>query len=549
MANLDALKDFYAVGTVNYVHSNSKYFENILNKSTILRNFDNSTFTKALFNIIVLILEDHLSYWKKLADLAVQTAREKKLYIGQYYSVSHEKFLEDLNKAYAKLQTIHPSLGALYKYNEIKITTSFETKDSKEKIKKSKEEMIKNVKELYEAMAGIYNAETTLIAPFLNYLINSGITNFPSLSEVSPNFDRIKEKLDIVVKQMGAKDLQDLKNIIDSFNTSELDPNKNPDFQKISNFYALTTRQQTGKYLSSTWTGTNIDIPQWAGNFLEDVTNITLAQDNFARELMGSKDFIPDVGKKLKDRSITDKVIITTSHERKKINLGAGIKLKADTNLEKKYSAIDIVHTQYLESFLNSKPLSRSVIDIITWLRVNVQSLRIFANDEKLNDNIINKFKDLEIKIAGLVIIPRFLDGLYEYQTEKLSLPETGGELYHTSFLVFKGKIYWTYKFLEQIIQDIKNNMGDTSNTTTFKTSSSKETAVKFNTISAVELENLYLQKIKAMKNLDKVTYALLQNDPNVKSVIENLYLSSLSRSPISTINTVMKFETMINEM
>lgn len=543
MKSKTAWEDLYAVGSMNYVHSNSKYFENILNKSTVLGDFKDTSFTRALFNIILLVLEDHLSFWKKMADLAISKAKEEKLYIASE-SISHEKFLEDLNNAYERLKEANSALGALYTYNDLKIKTTTRTEEAKV-------EMIKNVKVLYESIAALYNVETTLVSPFFNYLKNSGITNFKSMSEIAPNLAGIKEKINSAINILGAKDLKGLKNMIDNFNVEELDPSKNPDFNKIFDFFTVFTRQQIKQFLTTGWMGgTQPDIPQFAGKYLEDIINITFSQDKFAGKLMGLKNFVPDLGKDLAKVSIIDKVVIVGEYDKKQLNLGTGIKLKESTDLTKRYELeTDIVHTNYLKSFLGQhRALSQNSIDILKWLRVNFQSLNIFSNDEKLKNSIIDKFVDLEKRIAGLTILPRFLDGVYEYQTEKLSLPETGGQLYHTSFLIMDGKIYWTYKFLEQIIEDIKQNLGDTSKTTTFSTLSS-ESEINLKKINVVELENLYWQKIQAMKDLDKVSYALLQKSPNVKPIIENLYLSSLSHTPVKSINTAMKFKKMIQNM
>jgi len=540
--------DFYSADSVKYVHSNSLYFENIVNKTTVLNNLSSdSSFSKNLLSIMLVVLDDHLSFWKQMASLAIKTGAEKKIY-GVTLNTSPEEFLKKLNNAHDRLKKSEPVLGSLYEYNEIKILTTPDKSASKLKIEKSKKDIIEKVRDLYNVIANIHNAEATFLVPFLNYLNNAGITDYPSVADVSPNFNRAKEKINEVINAMGAKDIEDLKSIIYGFNISELDPAKNPDFDKIERFYSLTVRQAQEKYLKD-WTGTRIDIPQWFGKFLEDVENITFTTDKeFGEKLMNAKDFVPDIGKKLQQGVITDKVVMTASYNEKRINLGTGIKLKSDTNLDKSYEAIDIVFTPYLKSFLGSNPVSVAGINILEWLRVNIQALNVFSADEKINKNIIDKFKDIERKVAGLAILPRFLDGFYNYQQEKLSLEETGGEIYHTAFLLMDGKFYWTYSFLEQIIKDLRSNFGDTSKTTTFSTLNKGDT-VELNKIDAVQLERFYLEKLKAIKKLNQISYAALQNNPNVKSLIEDLYLSSLSESPVKRVNTSMKFSTMITNI
>jgi hypothetical protein len=72
----------------------------------------------------------------------------------------------------------------------------------------------------------------------------------------------------------------------------------------------------------------------------------------------------------------------------------------------------------------------------------------------------LNEYLDFEEYITALMILPRALDGVYEFQ-DKITLKEFKGQLFYTALINMKDKFYWVTDIAENLVKSFKNNLTD----------------------------------------------------------------------------------------
>ncbi|MFW6029389.1 MAG: hypothetical protein ACOCRO_03965 [Halanaerobiales bacterium] len=86
---------------------------------------------------------------------------------------------------------------------------------------------------------------------------------------------------------------------------------------------------------------------------------MAIASSDRLSKLLDDEDFIPGLGQKLENYTVTDTTMGTITKDSKDIKFGVSVKLLERTrSLDKPYSAVDFINTNYLESKISGKTTS-----------------------------------------------------------------------------------------------------------------------------------------------------------------------------------------------
>ena len=226
-----------------------------------------------------------------------------------------------------------------------------------------------------------------------------------------------------------------------------------------------------------------------------------------------------------------------------KIKMGVSVKmLEGKRQLDKSYEVPDLVNTKYLSSKLTGKTgnLDESFIKTMRWIRANIRSIKTFTPSGRTQSGvgtIVDNFIDLESRFASLSVIPRFLDGIYDYQQDNGGFKpgNSKGARYHTALVLSGDQYIWTADILKKFL----DNLGNDKWTGLKTTNKVNMNSLKY--FNQDHLERLWKEKRVSMKKMKNITYDKLYS--NVDSQIERLYIEGIAKNTVKRARLTMNFK------
>lgn len=449
MANDRAWGDIYNIGRMKeYVHTNPENFMNQYRSN--LSSIDDAY--KHFFRIMRIFLQDHINYWKKLESGLISEAKNQGVIES---TMSSREFIIEYNSQFAALRKEGNLSWQFFEFKNI--ANEFTGKQDNVRKAKTKggkalsagrmaDNMTKNLEPILKAMTAIYNAEYDIHYRWADFMGYSPAV----MKEILPNITAAKKGISEIFKMLkidgvAQGDTLEFDKILSILNgyKENIQPlnskGKAVGSDVLTKFYTLATRSHMEKFLTGKNWGTG--MLGTLGRALEDSEAVRIAEDRMLRGNVDKGQAIDylkeiNVGEFMKMDSVTDTIHFKYELGGKTVSAGVSDKLtKAPGVLNKEYSSKDALENPYIQSKFTGIGIGTkgSVLDIIYWLRSNMQALqytKIYTKDGGGSDFSFaesKKFFKYEKEVAGLLGIPRLLDGVYEYSKDQLGNRDVKG--------------------------------------------------------------------------------------------------------------------------
>lgn len=594
-ANRDKWNDFYNVpGDGNYIHSHWENFKMIYDYNKIAEDLgDNSSFFNKMLSIMLQSADRHLDYWEKRRSEFIEAAI-KNGFIGEKDRNPSTAILEINKKVNAILE--HHKL-----FNAYRVLTNFKnayaksdwgrTTNVKEirNIQQFVEKITENLGEIINALSQIndwaisalgsdydffaFNPEGDLTVEYDKKKVKQKqISEIPARVVVAVNSTLSLLNIRGINTKSARDQLEKIQSMIETIvNDISIHGNSSEYFRGLDHFSLGIGRQTPREFAEE-----DLLKPDWSGilgGILEVVTDSVFDSEGILNEVaksMGKDDASKlNWGQLLKDHTIVDNIAFNWEIEEngiKKMFIG-GISAKslASGSDTKSYetSIFDYSTSEQLQKINNS---GFSTISVLKWMRANVIALNTYNLEEKsifesyekskiqpkMEPRIVKPFLDLELKIAGIMGIPRAFDGIIEY-SEEILVKDFNGYYFYTALLNASGKYYWMYDIIEKIIDQLKKDVNATTYIQFKPKGKYTEKSVYNMQGDKNKIENLWKTKENTIqnkkKNREQISYKSLIGDKNLKRQISSLYEDLALKTPITTVFYSIKYGVIVNSL
>lgn len=555
-------EDFYDVTNVRYVHSYWRNFESIYKKNNIdlSKTKDDSTFQKIIASVFI-VLEEQVKEWKNLRNAFITSGVERNIFT----STDPQKALLEWNQMYQKYKKEKEYLGAIHDVMEIAAEYSTIHKKNiwKEDPKHSKAaEKYWNflAQRMTQALDGFIAINKYIFENHSNAInfidaedYDKKLGTEASKQNVSQSVIRAITAINDILKSMGKGSIKNdglniLKNDLETAKKDLLDTSKPWDqnkFEQLDRFFTLFGRQNPKNYLQNTF-----GAPKWTD--VKGILYETIIEDAFK----GSRFiFVPDGGKaaeELKEQTTSDLLTFEFNYKSKSVRGGISLKTTSDGSFNTFYAPQDFIDSSVFQQVENGLSSSNTV----QWLRSNILALNTFNLDDETGrlsadgpkatgtTQYLDEFLDLEEYITGLMILPRALDGVYEFQ-DKITLKEFNGQVVYTALINMKDKFYWVADIAEKLVNSFKTNI---VNNPFYKAKAQQErknlTSFNFSSVSESQLKDFYNKKRAILGKLSSVLYTNISE--SLKAEIDELYRELGTSTPISKIGVTLNYKKLV---
>ncbi len=552
-------QDIYDVQSLDYVHSHWKYFENIYNKNNIKLGRKDVFFQKAIASVF-LILDKQVAEWKAMRKAFIEEGINRKVFT----STDPKKCLDRWNKLYKELnegEKADKNLGAMNKL--LDITAKFPNASKGGKTQKYLDFIETNLENAFNSFITIVDYITSKQTSTTDFLEANDYKSVKLVSSSDTAIVRGITSINSILSTMGVKEtgkigLEKLKKDLINAKTKLLQKGDDASFNQLNTFFTLFGRQKPQKYLNNTIIQGN---PAWIdskGTLFE-----TIVEDALVKKKLAVPPVDSNTGIELSKTTTSDVLSWSFSYDSKTVTGGMSLKTTASGGFNTGYSPIDFLNSPVFKEVQNGMYTNR----IISWLRANILTLNTFnaeESKEKLQiktvkfetksglkekditvttDKYLDEFLDLEEFLAGLMILPRVLDGIYQYQ-DNILLPEFKNKLYYTALINLKDRFVWVADLAEKLINSLKTNIEDNPYYK-FKAQQEKNTSTSFKFgYNKKHLEDFYNKKRSVLKNIDNILYSNISSA--MSSEINEIYNSINSNTIISRIEVSLNYKKLV---
>ena len=556
-----AWEDVYDIESIDYVHSHWKFFENIYKKNNIKLNQSakESVFEKAIASVF-LILDKQVLEWKAMRKAFIEEGIRRKVFT----STDPVQSLARWNKLYKELnegKKADKNLGAMNKL--LDITAKFPTASSGGKTQKYLKFIEDNLEDAFNSFITIVDYISSKSTTTVDFLEANDYKSVKLLSSTDTSVVRGITSINAILSTMGIREtgaggLKKLKKDLMSAKNKLLATGDQVSFEQLNTFFTLFGRQKPQKYLNNTIIQGN---PAWIdskGTLFESIV-----EDALVKKKLAVPPVDVDTGIQLSKTTTSDVLSWSFNYDSKTITGGVSLKTTASGSFNTGYSPADFLNSPVFKEVQNGMYTN----SMISWLRANILTLNTFNvgdQDAKLKidtiqvetkkgvkdqdvtvatDTYLQEFLDLEEFLAGLMILPRALDGVYKYQ-DTILLPEFENKLYYTALINLKERFVWVADLAEKLINSLKTNL-DNNPYYKFKAKQEKNTSTSFKFgYDKKTLEDFYNKKRAVLANMENILYKNISSA--MFSEINQIYNSINSNTLISRIEVSLDYKKLV---
>lgn len=289
---------------------------------------------------------------------------------------------------------------------------------------------------------------------------------------------------------------------------------------------------------------------QATGKLIEFTIDVDMKSDEILNQFVDNQtDIRMPLSVMLKDVLVGDTLVATVKVDGKEIKFLSSMKLTDKVSVERPYNTItDILETRNIEFANKAISVDNSIYNKINWIRKNLISLNVLAYSRSISGEVTASSNSMDLKefyafeedIALWNLIPRILDGIYEYQEEEIIKPQFQGNPVHTALFFTKGKFVW----MVDILIGLRNLLSSGN----IESGISKSSPSYFEPpIKPSDLESLYREKRQILQSLKnkkiKIDYLTIAKDLKALGQIDEIFKGW---RPIKALKTVTKYSQFI---